>query len=121
MKARPAGWFLFVVAAFFFAAALYHVVLAAAPGATGRTRHAVFAVLDALVAAGLVRRPRVMVPLFAILVIQQLYSHGTLAVRRYEQGQFDYTSIVIVILLPVTLVVLARQTRAERVARGKPT
>lgn len=80
----------FAVAALaFVAAGISHVVRGLAPPAndtSSPTRHAVFVLINALAAAGVLTRPRWFALPFAALTLQQLLSHGAPAASALAGG-----------------------------------
>jgi hypothetical protein len=74
---------------------------------SGSLRHAVFVGINFASAACLWVRPPWFTYVFGVLVLQQLYSHGTSAWSAwFEQQKVDAVSLVIVVLLPLTWAVL---------------
>lgn len=74
-------------------------------------RHAAFVFINLAVAAGLLRPRRQWLLPLGVLVVQQLYSHGTSAVHAWlHQGEVDWTSLGILVLLPLTFGALWRVT-----------
>ncbi len=106
--------FLRAVACFFACAAFFHLSRVIAPqpdDSAGGGRHTVFVAINLFSAICMWRRPRWFKYPFAVLVMQQIYSHGGLAWRTWvEQGELDLTSLLIVVLLPLTWVVLLTDT-----------
>lgn len=101
----------FCAAALFHAAALVWPQIAEpAPPA----RHAIFVILNAVLAAGLWKRPRGFPIVFALFTAQQLVSHGRggYAVWR-DEGRLDWASLVTVAFLPAVLALLVRDARAR--------
>ena len=102
--------FLRAVALFFGAAAIFHLWRIVEPNPTdssGALRHAVFVVINLVVAGCLWWRPRWLRLIFGVLVLQQVSSHGMSAWHAWaEQGEFDLISLGIVLLLPITWAVL---------------
>jgi hypothetical protein len=114
-----------LLAAIFACAAAYHLLVAAAPTLLGsgvdgsRARHTTFAVINALVAVLMIRRPTGFAIAFALLCGQQLASHGSELVRGLEQGRIDWTSMGVVLVMPLAMVLLL--VDARRGARGRGT
>lgn len=98
-------------------AAAFHAAAAVAPSLAPSSptwRHALFVAINLAAAAGLLWRPRGFVPLFALLCLQQLASHGAEAWRaRRDEARVDVTSIVVVCAMPVALALLVAETRAR--------
>jgi len=101
----------------FLAAAIFHAVALQWPAVAEPSppaRHALFVVVNALLAAGLVKRPRGFVAVFALFTAQQLLSHvqsGYLVWR--EQHRLDWASLVTVVFVPAVLALLVRDARAK--------
>lgn len=99
----------------FFAAAIFHVAAmvwpSLAPGASP-SRHAAFVVINFACALGFsratLRRSRAFVIAFALLVVQQLWSHGNDLIASARDGRIDATSIGVVIAMPLALWLLVR-------------
>jgi len=99
----------FVVAAVFHLAALRDP---AAGDGSPAWRHGLFAAINAVAAAGMIRRSRAFAAAFAVLCAQQLYSHGTaLASVWRDEGRVDWASVVVLVAMPVALVLLVRDVR----------
>jgi len=98
------------VALVFVVTALFHVVAilspTLAPGAPP-WRHALFVALNASVAIGLVWRPPGFVVGFALLTLQQLYSHGLdMWEAWHADGRVDWMSLAVVVVMPAVLFAL---------------
>ena len=80
-------------------------------------RHLLFVAINLLCAYGFLKRPQFFVYLFAILLVQQFYSHGSSIVNMWvEKKQIDWISIAVLIFLPVALVSLFEDYRLKRMA-----
>ncbi|MBY0488625.1 MAG: hypothetical protein K2R93_02175 [Gemmatimonadaceae bacterium] len=99
--------------------ALFHGVALAVPSvdpASPPWRHALFLVL-ALSAALVLgraewRRQRWVAPLFALVTLQQLQSHGARLIRWWQQDhRVDWSSLVLLVTLMVLLPLLVRARR----------
>ncbi len=110
---------LFVVVRRLFAAGLlvaagYHVV-AILNGSGSAPRHAVFVLVNLLFAAGFWRPFRGFVALLALLVLQQLVSHGRTLWRVLETEQrVDWPSVIVLIGMPLALVLVALEARLRQ-------
>jgi hypothetical protein len=98
----------FVVAAVIFAAgSLFHIGRIFFPKPSDPTpdwRHALFAVIDAAVAVGLIRRPPWFVWVFLPLTIHQLGSHGSAAWLLWSEHRgIDMISIGVIVIMPLVL------------------
>lgn len=102
--------------------ALFHAWRLITPAAADTSppwRHAVFVAVDAALAAGFLLRPPWFAGVFALVVAQQLVSHGSAAWRAFQAGSWDPVSLVIVAALPALLAGLLLERRAER--HGMPS
>ena len=108
--------FLRVAAILFVVAALFHLFRVFVPQAgdpSGTLRHAVFAGINLACVYGLWRRPPLFKYPFALLVVQQVWSHGGAAWAAWaERSEVDVVSLVIVVLMPAALVALWLDTSA---------
>ncbi|MEO6418545.1 MAG: hypothetical protein ABIP39_04020 [Polyangiaceae bacterium] len=111
--------FVFALLAFgFFAAASFHAVAIFAPsiGPPSPTwRHALFVLVNVSVALGMLTRPRWFTPLFGLLCVQQLVSHGLFSWDVWQaEHRIDWGSVVVFVFMPATLVLLLRRDPAAR-------
>jgi hypothetical protein len=91
--------------------ACVHVAAIVQPSHAGDSiaRHAAFVAVNAIVAAGFVRRPRGFAWLFGALTLQQLASHGAAAMRVWRsEGHADVASVAVVVWMPCALAMLVR-------------
>jgi hypothetical protein len=98
------------------AAALFHAVACFVPVAQDSPpwRHALFALIDAAVALGLIFRPRGFALVFGFLVAQQLLSHGAALWHAFAtEGRVDWISVGVLLTLPALLVALLRSGPAR--------
>lgn len=105
------AYFRMAAAVFAVAGASHLSWLIAASGP--RWFHALFVVLDGLLAVLMIRRPFWLAYLFPLFAAEQLYAHGGLLAQSAKAGHFDAISGFIVIFMPATAVMLF-------VARGRP-
>lgn len=105
-----------VVALGFVAAALVHAIALAKPELLPPSpawRHALFAIVDGAVAWGLFARPRWFPLAFGALTVQQIASHGALALRVWQRDHaVDPSSALVLVAMPLVLVALVRDGRA---------
>jgi len=67
-------------------------------------RHLVFVVVNLLLAYFMIKRSKYVLPFLAVLVMQQLYSHGGSLMRHYsEEHALNYIDLFVVIFLPSLL------------------
>jgi hypothetical protein len=107
----PQGSIFRVLAAVFAIAALQHLARALGAGADNPPgRHLVFVAVNALVAAGLWRRPPFFAWAFAALALQQLMSHGGDLARAWSsERRIDWLSLVVLAVVITTAVLLLRE------------
>ena len=105
-------------ATLFIAAAVYHAVHIFVPetaNASPPWRHALFVLINLAVAGCLVLRPRAFVGAFALLTVQQIYGHGSMAWDAWQiRQQVDWVSLGIVVLMPLLLGLLVLDARRSR-------
>jgi len=102
-----------LIAIAFAAAALYHAAALVEPSIgepSPAWRHALFVVVNGAVGLLFVRRPRWFAAVFALLALQQLYSHGThgWAVWR-DQHRVDWASVLVVLAVPLIALLLGHE------------
>jgi len=95
--------------------AAFHLVAVFMPGISAPSpvwRHLLFVGINGAAAAHMIRRPRWFPYAFALLCVQQLYSHGTYAWDSWEIfGRIDWASIVVLATMPTALVLLVMDAR----------
>lgn len=70
-------------------------------------RHLLFAGINLLCVAGLLRRPWYFVPPFGVLLAQQVWSHGGSLLRSFAPGQrIDWPSAAVVVVMPLAFALL---------------
>ena len=101
---------LFVIAAIPFAgAALFHLygLVTSLGDMKLAAFHGAFVVVDPVTAFLLLRRPNWFPYAFAVLTVQQVYSHGMDALNAWrDTGSVDFVSLFIVIFMPALLALL---------------
>jgi hypothetical protein len=97
-----------IFAAFFIISAGYHLVaLFVKLNDSPIWRNLLFVVINLFVAFCLLKRFRWFIFLFVILMIQQLYSHGSDLVNFWNtQHKIDWLSLMVLFILPVIFVFL---------------
>ena len=98
----------FVVAGVFHARAFFDGTLEPRMSSTG---HAIFVGVNAVAAFGMWTRPRWFVLFFAVLCVQQLYSHGDWAWTAWKLGQPDPRSWMVLITMPPMLILVIVDAR----------
>ena len=105
-------------AAGFVAAAVYHAVGVVRPAWLEPApvwRHALFVGLNLGLAAGFVVRPRFLVWVFPVFVVEQLHGHGVRALAIWNAEQrVDWTGLVPMVFTPIMLALLVLDARARR-------
>jgi hypothetical protein len=82
-------------------------------------RHLLFVGINLACVAGVLYRPRVFIPPFLALTVQQIWTHGGHAVRLFETERvIDYPSIAVLIVMPTTLALLVRDVWSRARASG---
>jgi hypothetical protein len=114
---RVADWIFRLAAIGACLGALYHVAGILRPAWTepaSPARHAVFVGVNLALAAGLLRRPRAFLWLFAPLAAQQIYGHGLYGwtVLR-EERRIDWASVVVLLAMPTLLALLVQDRRGR--------
>jgi hypothetical protein len=108
--ATLAGAFVFT-ACFHAAAAIRSEIDPEAPA----WRHLLFVGVNLMCVLGLLFRPLIFIPAFAVLTAQQLWSHGGQAWRMHvEQGAVDFPSLAVLAVMPATLILLILDARRRR-------
>lgn len=80
-------------------------------------RHALFVAINLLLAICLYKRPAFFLPLFALLMLQQFYSHGTELITAWSaEHRVDWPSVLVLIFLPITLYALWVDYRSKKQA-----
>jgi hypothetical protein len=107
------------LSALFVITAGFHVAAIVSPGLAPDSpplRHAVFVLVNLLVAVGLLwRRPRsafafAFALVFSLLTLQQIESHGLALVSAFrDEGRIDWVSIGVLLVMPLTAYALLRQ------------
>ena len=104
-----------VLAALSAGAAAYHVAGALGQlsgDTTPHWRHALFIAIDLVGVWYLLRRPLLLLPIFAVLVGQQFVSHGSRAIRWWaESARIDAISIGTLAALSIAFVLLILDAR----------
>jgi len=107
-----------IVAIAFAAGAGYHAAASVYPAfhvAGSPARHAAFAVLYALCAYFLLKRPWWFVAAFAAVAVHAVSIHGTRAwVLLQEEQRYDWLSIAVVFLMPCILIFLVMDQIVRR-------
>lgn len=99
-----------VVSAGFVVSALLHVYYSIVGDSSPSWRHALFAAINLGAAWGCWQKPRWFIWPFGLLLVQQLYSHGTDFVQAWPH--IDSRSLVVLVWMPLVAIALWRQRRA---------
>jgi hypothetical protein len=83
--------------------------------------HALFVIINAALAVGVLRRPRRFVLVYAVFTLEQLVSHGSSgwSVLR-DEHRVDWASVVTLGFVPSVLVMLIRDARARSAGARNP-
>lgn len=86
-------------------AALYHAVGLFYPiNEAPVWRHALFVVINVVAAVCFIKRPACFLPIFALLMVQQFYSHGTFLFNTWQQTHsIDWPSVLVLVFMPLAL------------------
>ena len=93
----------------FVGAGLYHLygLIASLADPNLAAFHAAFVVIDPVTAYLLLRRPDWFPYAFAVLTVQQIYSHGMEALTAWRAASvIDYVSLFIIVFMPCLLVLV---------------
>ena len=116
IKKRDIPFILFAL--FFLGAAVFHTIGAFTPSLrpdTAQNRHIIFIFINALSFYFVLRRPFLAIPYFALLTLQQIYSHGSHLLGVWqEQNQIDWIDVGVIILLPLIFVLVTRDVLKRR-------
>lgn len=100
------------------AAAAYHVAIYVHPAFSSGgspARHAVFAVIDTICAYLFLRRPLWFVLVFAAVAAEAIWSHGRHAWQILQnEERYDWPSIAVVLLVPISLMFLVHDAWLRR-------
>ena len=114
----PWRWDFAVLAGAFVFTACFHVAAAMRSEIDPEApawRHVLFVGINLTCALGLLVRPLVFIPAFAVLTAQQLWSHGGHAWRMHvEQGAIDFPSLAVLAVMPATLILLILDAWRQR-------
>ena len=99
-----------MIAAAFAFTACFHLAAVFVPGLDPTApawRHLLFVGINVACIAGLLTRPPLFIPPFALLVVQQIASHGRSFSSSLGPGErIDFPSLAVVLVMPTTLVLL---------------
>lgn len=105
----------------FVAAALYHAAAIVAPSIAEPSpawRHGLFVFINGAVGLLFLRRPPWFAAVFAVLALQQLYSHGTYGWGVWsDQHRIDWASVLVVAVIPLIALLLGHDARRKLQAR----
>jgi hypothetical protein len=90
-----------------FAAMVYHIICAIEPfDSTSAWRHSLFIGINIICMYGLLQRPVWFTWFWALLTVQQLYSHGSHFVRLLSENKFILIDFGVLVLMPVIFILL---------------
>ena len=108
---------LFIVyACLFGSTAVYHIVgIFVKINEASPARHFVFVLITGLMAYLMIKRPRFLPYLFAVLLTQQLYSHGKdVYIAWTQQGQIDWIGLGVVLIMPCIFISILLDAKARK-------
>jgi hypothetical protein len=94
--------------------AAYHIYYAGSTTEAVMTRHIVFACINLLLIFLFLKRPSLFIIFFALLTVQQLYSHGSRFLVYLSKNDIDWISGGVIILMPLLLYLLILENRTEK-------
>lgn len=104
-KARHIVFVIFAV--FGFAAMLYHTAGAVKPfDETPAWRHTLFIGICTICIYGLLKKPKWFVWFFGILMVQQLYSHGSHFIKLLQGDKINFIDAAVIIFMPLIFILL---------------
>lgn len=97
-------------------AALYHLVGVFYPvNDAPKWRHLLFVLVNVFCVYGFIQRPGYFLIIFAALLVQQFYSHGTGLIKTWtETGQIHWISVCVLVLLPIAMLCLLYDYKAKK-------
>jgi hypothetical protein len=98
-------------------AALYHTTgIFYTVNSSPAWRHGLFIVINLICIYGLMKRPRWFIWFFFLLLLQQLYSHGSDIIGHWKlEHRIDWISMVVIILMPLIFILLVSDRLGLRV------
>lgn len=122
MAERVPNRIFWIFALFWVIAAAYHLVgLFGLANDDPAWRHALFVVIDLLLAYGILKRPRYFSWLFLVFLVQQSYTHGSRFLNQWEQqGTVDWISLLVLVVLPVVFYWLRKDEKARQATAPLP-
>ena len=107
MSNRLKNILFYVFAVLAFAVLLYHTAGAVQPfDATPSWRHTLFIAICTICIYGLLKRPKWFVWFFGVLMIQQLYSHGSHFIQLLKANKFNPIDTAVLPLMPLVFILL---------------
>ncbi len=98
-----------------FAPLFYHMAGAVKPfDATPVWRHTLFIGICVICIYGLLRRPNWFVWFFGILMLQQLYSHGSHFIKLMQENYVNLIDTFVIVLMPLVFILLLIDRKTER-------
>ncbi len=111
----PFDRFFYALSFFFGCGAVFHVAAVIQANLDPEAppwRHLLFVGINLACIAGFLRRPLFFVPLFCLLAIQQVSSHGSHALRAWQVDRsFDAPSFGVLLVMPLTVALLIADAR----------
>jgi hypothetical protein len=94
--------------------AIYHMRYAGVTQQSVMRRHMVFTGINMVLIFLFLKRPAWFVYLFAILTVQQLYSHGSRFMRYLSNHEIDWLSVGVLVFMPFLLYLLILENRSKK-------
>ena len=115
MNKKPIKIILIVFAILAVASAIYHFVGFLKPfDKTPAWRHLLFVFIDLAVVYGCLKRPKWFIVFALVLTAQQLYSHGSFAITKWQMEHIiDWISVGVIVLLPAGCILLIADQRSR--------
>jgi hypothetical protein len=115
MSRKAVGILLKCFAILAFAAMLYHIIGVIKPfDATPAWRHGLFVGINIICIYGFIKKPYWFIWFFALLMLQQFYSHGSHFMHLLSQQKFGWIDFCVLLLMPAGFILLFIEKRLSR-------
>ena len=103
------------LAALCFGVLIYHVIGVIQPfDKSPAWRHAIFIGVCSISVYGLLKRPEWFVWFFGLLVVQQLYSHGSHFINQLHNGKINWIDVAVIIITPIVFILLLADRKTKQ-------
>jgi hypothetical protein len=125
-----------IIALLFGVAGVYHLVGFINPNLVVQSphwRHGLFIIINLIGVCLILTRPSWIVYPFLLMTIQVIFSHGTRALKWWNNNKIDWISLMVIVLMPIILSLIVyeqlnnkknkkdkRQTETDRFNKGTP-